>query len=542
MKSSFHRMLSAFCLPFMLSCATASTQDVFEGEGEQSVTLMSLPPEMRERVFSQSVLSQADLLQLQRVSKDICEESRQALMRSTATRPLESVNKTIIGLSTISFKEWLQAAHARGDKNWVLKLQEHDLLPLSRDFELEPLLPYLSVIREIDAQNLRESLNFKPENFQRFMQAISGLEGVKLRGASEQFSRLMIPLWKDFPNLRYIRFSLNFMTQARFNEIVEKCTQLEKVAFEGGRKSFIEDYRGLAKLKNLSHLNLRGVKLRSADLESIFSSCANLKVLHMSGRNLDESMTEDPKGSGLKTLASIAKLSQLEELVMTDTEVNDAVLRQIVLGCPKLKHLDLRGSKKLRGAIQAISGLNHLETLYLGYASIASSGSEHPLTGLSGLQKLKYLDLSGISGIKADDFVQIAELPNLKQLVLSQTAIDDLGLKAIAASCKSLEDFELAECHGLSADALTSLAGLSELTFLDLCGVGVNDNVLAVLIPALPKLHRFHMDKFIDAKGDGWNLLNKKFYKGLVGHLYTTNSSGLYSLSPTLKIPNHWDY
>ena len=128
-------------------------------------------------------------------------------------------------------------------------------------------------------------------------------------------------------------------------------------------------------------------------------------------------------------LTALAKLPRLKSLVLTESGVTDENLKNI--GSLKtLRNLDLRGCKTSNAGIAALSGLTDLQALRLNGKNGATTVDDTGLASVAQLTNLKVLLLDhlwiGDAGLK-----HLAPLKNLEELYLASTMTSDAGLEAI---------------------------------------------------------------------------------------------------------------
>jgi Leucine-rich repeat (LRR) protein len=238
-------------------------------------------------------------------------------------------------------------------------------------------------------------------------------------------------------------------------------------------------------------------------------------------------------------LASLAKLSNLRRLDLSQTRITDHGLRQLknapaieeldlryaesitgegisaLKNWKHLKKLDLEGTKITDDTLQHLSGLSSLEALNIGYALVTDAGIE-ALTGLTnlkeltlggnkltdaGLQPLRqmpgltYLDLGGAqredSGLWSLSLTQpglesIATLTNLTRLRLTGILVGARAL-AILQGLPRMEALDLHNCARVGDDSIVILAGMPALRWVDLTGTQVTAEGVEQLRRAKPE-------------------------------------------------------
>lgn len=227
----------------------------------------------------------------------------------------------------------------------------------------------------------------------------------------------------------------------------------------------------------------------------------------------------------------VAKASYIEDMLMPNSEKNDAYLktlkrgqdlREVNLrmsdvtddGVKSIQHLpilwlDLSYTQVSNQAMEYVSKMPKLLGLYLTGTNITVDGIKH----LKTMPSLLFLDVSAIPMNKAYMHA-IAEIPNLQRLYmisspnlsaeviteLEAAKIEGLGFRRapinheavkVIGKLKTVQELLLSYC-GLTDEDLTPLAQLSELTLLDVCGNDLTDSGL-MRLANLKKLKQLHI-------------------------------------------------
>jgi Leucine-rich repeat (LRR) protein len=127
-----------------------------------------------------------------------------------------------------------------------------------------------------------------------------------------------------------------------------------------------------------------------------------------------------------------------------------------------------------------VAELTNLEELSLASTPIDDAA----LQALAGLPNLRKLDLNQ-TGATGRGLVHLAKLPKLAELSLAGSKVSDLFAEEVGTLTK-LERLPLASCT-FSDAGLKHLADLSNLKHLDLTGTQVTADGVAALQQALPK-------------------------------------------------------
>jgi hypothetical protein len=233
---------------------------------------------------------------------------------------------------------------------------------------------------------------------------------------------------------------------------------------------------GLARLRpvrSLQHLNLEGTRVSDSGMTSL-AALANLRSL-----SLRSTLITD---SALDQLEPLAGLEQLSIGANRIAGFGLAYLQAL----PRLKHLDLSGvqltddgiwSVSLTDlSIESIAALKDLESLNVaaaelsGVAAIPDGGIRESVTiritdlgieKLGGLRKLRRLDIARAQ-VTARGLRRLADLPVLEHLGLAYTGALDSAAVSILAGMKPLRFVDLSGVAILE-DAKQSLAANGEL-------------------------------------------------------------------------------
>ena len=221
-------------------------------------------------------------------------------------------------------------------------------------------------------------------------------------------------------------------------------------------------------------------------------------------------------------VASLAGLTGLESLAITNSGIGDAAVETIAKSFPELAELDLSSNVNLTGAaMKSIAMLVHLRRLAL----VQTRFNDLHTRRLAKLPNLEVLDLRGT--MEAGDMTLgvAGRLPKLRVLKHRSSIVTDDGLADLAnsATLESLlaQDFaitsasgrhlarlpglsslEVFRCQGFGSEGVRALAPLKKLgrlTLRDLPEVG--NAGLAVLsdLPALKRLYLHELASVGDA-------------------------------------------
>ncbi len=207
-----------------------------------------------------------------------------------------------------------------------------------------------------------------------------------------------------------------------------------------------------------------------------------------------------------ETLAGLASLRDLQELMLQDTPLTDSELSQILAEKPALERLTLRRlSQVTDGIAQALVKLPKLQVLALIEMNRVSGIT---LDELRAVPQLRSLDLRDCGGLSAEDLKKLVQLAQLSELKLAGPAINDDVLATVAqnpgitslviedaqvsgaclqrlaaepALAARLRSLSLARCFGISDDSLVVLGKFPQLDSLMLRDILVTGTFLTKL-------------------------------------------------------------
>jgi Leucine-rich repeat (LRR) protein len=241
----------------------------------------------------------------------------------------------------------------------------------------------------------------------------------------------------------------------------------------------------------------------TADDIALFGRLGDLETLRiLNCRGLTDDM-----------VASLAGLTKLRSLALTNTAITDEAVETIVESFPDLVELDLSSNTGLTGAaMKSISSLASLERLDL----VQTRFNDLHTRRLKKLENLRVLDLRG--NMQAGDMTLkiIGELPALAAFKHRSTIVSDDGLENLAesktlrsllaqdflissesgkhlAAIPTLESLEIFRCQGFGSEGVLALAPLDKLERLTLRDLPEVDDAALAVLAELPNLRRLYL-------------------------------------------------
>lgn len=232
-----------------------------------------------------------------------------------------------------------------------------------------------------------------------------------------------------------------------------------QVSFAADDKDLGAALDSLAFISNLQELDLSETKVSDAELVHI-NKLTSLKVL-----NLDKTGIS---GEGLK---NISALRDLQELSLIETKVNSGGLTYL-RNLTNLKKLFLDSDQIDDSGLEHLSDLVNLELLSLSQTRIQQDGLKR-LNALLKLQKL-YLNETNLNDT---GLAYLSVLKKLRELNLESTQITNSGL-AVVKEFKKLQELNVSDTS-ITDEGIKSLSELGELRKLYIVKTQVGDKGLS---------------------------------------------------------------
>jgi hypothetical protein len=336
-----------------------------------------------------------------------------------------------------------------------------------------------------------EHLTLSGAMTEALLRPLAGLENLKMLNLSHDFSSregvtLDLAFLDGTPLLEKLlvhgMYTLSGAAAARIG-------RLERLRELSGDFSAADDagLRQLGAARQLETLYLNAAfgagKLTPAAFDAL-GSLANLRKLYYSGRTLPD---RTPLLVTDKSLVDWRALGKLQSLHLDPCRISDAGLRE--LGhLESLEKLQLTGHLDITDpGLMPLAALANLQTLVLDHASITGSG----LAALA-QTPLKELSLSD-SAIDDRGAPAIAKLRSLVALDLSGTRISDRGLVELVRDLPQLARLSLARTQ-ITGEGFRALLGRKKLQELDAADTKLTVAFLAQLLKENPDLRIWAAD------------------------------------------------
>jgi hypothetical protein len=226
------------------------------------------------------------------------------------------------------------------------------------------------------------------------------------------------------------------------------------------------------------------------------------------------------------TLAQLATLGQLRELLLQDAAIEDQQLVAVLESLRQLRHLTLRRLSRVTDAgLEVLARCPDLESVALIEMNQMSRASFETLRQVA---RLRALDLRNCGSLTADDFVGLLSLEGLAEVKLGGPVITDQVLSTIARHrtirslviedaqitgawadrlresadfAQRLRSLSFARCYGVDDRSLLSLPAFPQLETLALRNIMVTGSFLTQLVEAgkapMPWEHLIVTDAFL---------------------------------------------
>ncbi|CAH1775560.1 unnamed protein product [Owenia fusiformis] len=327
----------------------------------------------------------------------------------------------------------------------------------------------------------------------------------------QPYDLMILEILRLCPNLRHIDLANDGMTNRSVEAVAAKCDKLKTLSI--GESEQIGNHVIVDLVSTLSHLNSLTI-----------SRCINVYNLDLAHKD------------------SNILLSNITTLRLHGLYLEGPNIEVMCKNCPCLEHLDLSGSKRLRGISTDLQQLeiSCLKTLILNNCTgfemlhLSSGAAELQCVDVSYCKNIRHIHLNceSLSELKTDGCEHLAEVSilssNMTQLNLSR--LDSLSV--ISIHCPSLTDVNLSHSPSLKIDQLLQIQQLNQVEKLYLTGCKrmPPTDISKQVLPSMTNLRVLHHG------GHDWTyveLWSKTLQTLALSHL--TNASGILLRMPGLK-------
>ncbi|KAL4271495.1 hypothetical protein GQ457_13G030200 [Hibiscus cannabinus] len=370
---------------------------------------------------------------------------------------------------------------------------------LSSSFFSTRWLNYLTNLKYLDLSwNKIESISNQDETQLR----LANLEQLDL--SVNSFRNNKLSFFKEFPNLKSLIMSRNYLQGSLDIKGLENLTNLKKLDLSDNRIESLESYKEL-KLTHLRELNLDSNLLSNSVFASL-KGFPNLKSLSIGYNKLKGSLDmkvsckiSHANGSNYRHIVATTDETQLRLTKLEQLDLRYNLFRNNTLsflqGLRSLKSLDMSGNV-LQGSldIKELRGLTNLKKLDLNYNQIESLQSSKDdgtklqqwthlqelqldnnllnnsvFPSLNGFPNLKYLHISYNQLKGSLDMKDLDAFSSLRELYMRENELKDFVIHKGRCNLKKLEVLDLSEntFEGMLPNYLGNLSSLRELDVSD---------------------------------------------------------------------------
>ncbi|MFN7709819.1 MAG: hypothetical protein ACK5O7_02500 [Holosporales bacterium] len=249
----------------------------------------------------------------------------------------------------------------------------------------------------------------------------------------------------------------------------------------------------LAQCKNLKKLHFHSSVLKDHHLRTLVAALPNLNEV---GLFFCSKLTAE----GLRPLA---RLTQLTSLDISLTKVDAPILKELCSSLTLLQSLRLHACQQLRGTQYAQS----LKSVSLQSLDLTATFMPHGGLGDLALNvpNLRYLNLRWYNSSEGlgPDLIHLGHWATLEEVNLARSTLDVEGLHALMENNQHLRILNLSQCTILRSETLFNFGLSTALTCVDLCDTRISDKIIESLIRNNVSLHTLNLSKckFISPAG-----------------------------------------
>jgi Leucine-rich repeat (LRR) protein len=180
-----------------------------------------------------------------------------------------------------------------------------------------------------------------------------------------------------------------------------------------------------------------------------------------------------------ESLVHLTALEHVNSVLLNDTAVTDAGMAHLAK-ISTLRNIDIRECAISNAGVKQLAGLPDLRALRLSGKNGKATVDDGAMEDVARLTQLKVLALDYLNWVSVDGIRKLVALPELEELYLANTLVDDEALQVISGF-GSLRRLRVSQ-NQVTSSGLTHLSGMSNLVELDLSeNIGIDDDGLAHL-------------------------------------------------------------
>eukprot|EP00742_Colponemidia_sp_Colp-10_P009931 GILJ01010869.1.p1 GENE.GILJ01010869.1~~GILJ01010869.1.p1 ORF type:complete len:576 (+),score=55.65 GILJ01010869.1:219-1946(+) len=291
----------------------------------------------------------------------------------------------------------------------------------------------------LEILSLRWCLNITDEGLTSVAAACPNLQVLELKNCGHISDVSLSALAQSCPHLSVLDLSwCKRVTDHGIQTLVASCRNLTSLDL-----SFCDIFSDVPTVNitasSIIHMAQNEPKIQSLSLDGLGSAVSDASLLALSRHcpDLIELGIFAPAALQPTTLSSLGRACERLQTLRIDASMHpniDDLLSQMEEGFANLLSLSLKASHA--GPLTDV-----------GISAVAR--------GCSSLTSLELFSADGVSDVAITDIAR--HCVHLKTLVLLESILTDVGIEAIASSCKMLEHLELVRCHSVTEASATAL-------------------------------------------------------------------------------------
>lgn len=251
-------------------------------------------------------------------------------------------------------------------------------------------------------------------------------------------------------NLEHAAFTNSKCNSTTLKQILESATKLKTINL--GFSTIFDGYFYLEpnSLPNLERISLRGTKISTANLNTLLAAASNLQIL-----NLEEIELNDSESIYDATDSNLAKLENLNELIITNENMIDSnYLQLIAYKLPNLKTITITSNGD-RPEPKFYCPVNEAKVLNIESTRLENSALDLILDVES--TSIEILRLTSCIFVDKKLEIRVYSYNSISELELEHTNINLVNLETLVKYCPGLKILKLTDNSKLTIDDIQSL-------------------------------------------------------------------------------------